>query len=151
MPALMEQGSIVGRLIPIILTVKFGIRTPSLRRRIAARTSLKRYVRHSLGVKAPRGMGWITNPRKAAYNRVYNRTTFSVDRLFARKRRSSGGEVVLVFALFGIVIFIFKALFLLIKTIFGGSSEDRKAPGVAVHRSPSDGNPTSPEPEEELK
>jgi hypothetical protein len=55
--------------------MKFGIRTPSLRKRIAARTSLKRYVRHSLGIKAPRGWGWLTNPRRAAYNRVYNRTT----------------------------------------------------------------------------
>jgi hypothetical protein len=55
--------------------VKLGIRTPSLRKRIAARTSLKRYVRHSLGFKAPRGWGWLTNPRRAAYNRVYNRTT----------------------------------------------------------------------------
>jgi hypothetical protein len=55
--------------------MKFGIRTPSLRKRIAARTSLKRYVRHSLGFKAPRGWGWLTNPRRAAYNRVYNRTT----------------------------------------------------------------------------
>jgi hypothetical protein len=55
--------------------MKFGIRTPSLRKRIAARTSLKRYVRHSLGFKAPRGWGWLTNPRRAAYNGVYNRTT----------------------------------------------------------------------------
>jgi hypothetical protein len=55
--------------------MRFGIRTPSLRKRIAARTSLKRYVRHSLGFKAPRGWGWLTNPRRAAYNRVYNRTT----------------------------------------------------------------------------
>lgn len=55
--------------------MKFGIRTPSLRKRIAARISLKRYVRHSLGLKAPRGWGWLTNPRRAAYNRVYNRTT----------------------------------------------------------------------------
>lgn len=55
--------------------VRFGFRVPSLRKRISARTSLKRYVRHSLGLKAPRGWGWITNPRKAAYNRVYNRTT----------------------------------------------------------------------------
>ena len=59
--------------------MKFGIRTPSLRKRIAARTSWKRVVRHSMGLKAPRGYGWITNPRKAAYNRVYNRTTRSVD------------------------------------------------------------------------
>jgi hypothetical protein len=55
--------------------VKFGIRAPSLRKRIAARTSLKRCVRHSLGFKAPRGWGWLTNPRRAAYNRAYNRTT----------------------------------------------------------------------------
>jgi hypothetical protein len=58
--------------------VKFGIRRPSLRKRIAARTSWKRVVRHQLGFKAPRGWGWITNPRKAAYNRIYNRTTLGV-------------------------------------------------------------------------
>ena len=55
--------------------MKFGFRTPSLRKRIAARTSVKRYVRHSLGFKAPRGWGWLTNPKRAAYNRLYNRTT----------------------------------------------------------------------------
>jgi hypothetical protein len=55
--------------------VKFGFRVPSLRKRIAARTSWKRVVRNSLGLKAPRGWGWITNPRRAAYNRIYNRTT----------------------------------------------------------------------------
>lgn len=55
--------------------VRFGFRVPSLRKRIAARTSLKRYARNNLGLKAPRGWGWLTNPRKAAYNRIYNRTT----------------------------------------------------------------------------
>lgn len=55
--------------------MKFGIRIPSLTKRIAARTSVKRYVRNSLGLKAPRGWGWLTNPKKAAYNRVYNRTS----------------------------------------------------------------------------
>jgi hypothetical protein len=55
--------------------VKFGFRKPSLKKRIAARTSLKRVIRHRMGLKAPRGWGWLTNPRKAAYNRVYNRTT----------------------------------------------------------------------------
>jgi hypothetical protein len=55
--------------------MKFGIRIPSIKKRIAARTSVKRYIRHSLGLKAPRGWGWITNPKKAAYNRIYNRTT----------------------------------------------------------------------------
>lgn len=55
--------------------MRFGYRRPSWKKRIAARTSWKRYVRHSLGFKAPRGYGWLTNPKKAAYNRVYNRTT----------------------------------------------------------------------------
>jgi len=57
--------------------MKFGIRIPSIKKRIAARTSVKRYIRHSLGLKAPRGWGWLTNPKKAAYNRIYNRTTVS--------------------------------------------------------------------------
>ena len=55
--------------------MRFGFRIPSVRKRIAARTSLRRYVRNNLGLKAPRGYGWITNPRRALYNRVYNRTT----------------------------------------------------------------------------
>jgi hypothetical protein len=52
----------------------FRIRKPSLRKRIAARTSVKRMIRNNLGIKAPRGMGLLTNPKKAIYNRMYNRT-----------------------------------------------------------------------------
>ncbi len=59
--------------------MKFGLRTPSLKRRIAARTSWKRVVRHSMGLKAPRGMGMFTNPKRAMYNKVYNKTSFSID------------------------------------------------------------------------
>ena len=55
--------------------MKVGFRIPSLKKRIAARTSWKRYASQSLGLKAPRGYGWITNPKKALYNRVYYRTT----------------------------------------------------------------------------
>jgi hypothetical protein len=55
--------------------VRFGFRRPSIKKRIAARTSWKRIIRHSLGLKAPRGWGWFTNPRRAVYNRIYNRTT----------------------------------------------------------------------------
>jgi len=62
--------------------MKFGVRRPSLRRSIAARTSPKRIIRNALGLKAPRGYGWITNPRRAAYNRVYNRTTVSAWSIF---------------------------------------------------------------------
>jgi hypothetical protein len=55
--------------------MKFGFRTPSITKRIAARTSVKRVIRHNLGLKAPRGFGWVTNPKKALYNKVYNQTS----------------------------------------------------------------------------
>jgi len=48
--------------------MKVGIRTPSLKKRISARTSVPRYVRHSAGVKMPKGYGFITNPDKYVYN-----------------------------------------------------------------------------------
>jgi len=38
-------------------------------------------VRHSLGLKAPRGVGFFTNPKQAVYNRVYNRTTIGIEDL----------------------------------------------------------------------
>jgi len=68
--------------------VNFGIRKPSLTKRFAARTSWKRYVRHNLGFNAPRGWGWLTNPKKAAHNRVYDRTSFSLGSLLSSPRRT---------------------------------------------------------------
>jgi hypothetical protein len=58
--------------------MKIGIRKPSIAKSISARTSIKRVIRHNLGLKAPRGFGWFTNPKKALYNRIYNRTSFSI-------------------------------------------------------------------------
>ncbi|MCM3291805.1 hypothetical protein M3661_16870 [Paenibacillus sp. MER 180] len=58
--------------------MKFGVRKPSLRKSIAARTSVKRQIVHRAGLKMPRGYGWMRSPKKAAYNKVYNRTTFSI-------------------------------------------------------------------------
>ena len=55
--------------------MKFGFRIPSISKRIAARTSPARFVRHSLGFKAPRGMGWVSNPKKFMYNKVYQKTS----------------------------------------------------------------------------
>ena len=55
--------------------MKFGFRIPSLTKRIAARTSIKRIIRHNLGFKAPKGLGIITDPEKAIYNKVYNKTS----------------------------------------------------------------------------
>ena len=57
--------------------MKFGVRTPSLKKSISARTtgrakrSIKRALIPGYGKK---GRGWITNPRKAAYNKIYRKT-----------------------------------------------------------------------------
>ncbi|AYF55173.1 hypothetical protein DFH04_10725 [Clostridium novyi] len=64
--------------------MKFGMRKPSLKKRISARTSIKRQVVHRAGFKMPRGWGWLRNPRKYAYNKVYNRTTFDIFRLIKK-------------------------------------------------------------------
>ena len=58
--------------------MKFGFRKPSLKRRISARTSIKRQVVHRAGIKMPRGFGFLRNPQKAVYNKVYNRTSFDI-------------------------------------------------------------------------
>lgn len=62
--------------------MKFGPRKPSLKKMIGARTSPKRILKNALGIKAPKGMGIITNPEKAVYNKVYNKTTFSLFDIF---------------------------------------------------------------------
>lgn len=63
--------------------MRFGIRKPSLRKSIAARTSIKRMVRSK--VRVPRGYGFLSSPKKALYNRVYKRSSFSIRSLFKRR------------------------------------------------------------------
>lgn len=61
--------------------MKIGYRTPSLKKSIAARTTgrAKRTVKKALiPGYGKKGMGWITNPKKAAYNKIYNKTTKSI-------------------------------------------------------------------------
>lgn len=60
------------------MKIKIGPRKPSLKKRISARTSIKRQVVHRAGLKMPRGYGWVRNPKKYAYNKVYQRTTFDI-------------------------------------------------------------------------
>lgn len=50
--------------------MKFGLRKPSLKKRISARTSLKRQLVNRMGLKMPRGWGWVRNPKKYVYNKV---------------------------------------------------------------------------------
>ena len=65
--------------------MKFGVRKPSLKRSIKARTTgrAKRAVKKALiPGYCKKGAGWIKNPKKAAYNKVYKKTTFSIFDIF---------------------------------------------------------------------
>ena len=65
--------------------MKFEIRKPSIKKSISARTtgrakrSIKKAIIPGYGKK---GSGWIKNPKKAAYNKIYNKTSFSIWDLF---------------------------------------------------------------------
>jgi hypothetical protein len=74
--------------------MRFGFRRPSFGRRLAARTLWKRYVRHSLGIKAPGAWGWLTNPKRAAYNRIYGCVTIEPVKLLTGRRRSASSGCV---------------------------------------------------------
>ena len=64
--------------------MKVGVRTPNIKGSVSARTTgranrtLKRMVNPFYGKK---GMGWLRNPKKAAYNKIYHKTTISTKNL----------------------------------------------------------------------
>ena len=65
--------------------MKFGLRTPSFKKSLKARTTgrAKRAVKKALiPGYGKKGAGWIKNPKKAAYNKVYNKTSFSIWDIF---------------------------------------------------------------------
>lgn len=61
--------------------MKYGVRKPSVKKSISARTTgkVKRQVKRSVNpLYGKKGMGVVNDPKKAAYNVVYNRTTTGV-------------------------------------------------------------------------
>lgn len=64
--------------------MKMGVRKPSVKSRVKARTTakVKRSIKKSVNpLYGKKGMGYINDPKKAVYNKVYNKTTVSVDDL----------------------------------------------------------------------
>jgi hypothetical protein len=94
--------------------MKFGVRTPSFTRSFKARTTgaakraVKRAIIPGYGRK---GMG-ILHPKKALYNQVYRRTTFSIFDLGSSAKHgstssNSGCCLTLIFFVIGIVAYLF--------------------------------------------
>lgn len=65
--------------------MKIGFRTPSLKKSFKARTTSK-YKRQLKSAIDPtygkKGIGWFKKPKKALYNKIYNKTTRSIFDIF---------------------------------------------------------------------
>ena len=60
--------------------MKIGLRTPSLKKSLKARTTgkLKRKIKKASNpLYGKKGMGYIKDPKKAVKNKIYKKTTFS--------------------------------------------------------------------------
>lgn len=70
--------------------MKIGMRKPSLTRSLKARTTSK-WKRQAKKAIIPgygkKGMGWVKNPKKAMYNKVYHKTTFGLSDLFKPSKK----------------------------------------------------------------
>lgn len=67
--------------------MKFGIRRPNLKNSIRARTTgrIKRAAKRSVNpLYGKKGMGFINNPKKAIYNKVYKKTSINAFDLFKK-------------------------------------------------------------------
>lgn len=76
--------------------MKIGMRTPSLKRSLKARTTskwkrqIKKAVIPGYGQK---GIGWIKKPKKAMYNKVYRKTTFGLSDIVKSSKEKSSAKV----------------------------------------------------------
>lgn len=65
--------------------MKIRFRTPSLKKSLKARTTSK-YKRQLKSAIDPtygkKGVGWFKNPKKALYNKIYNKKTKSIFDIF---------------------------------------------------------------------
>lgn len=101
--------------------MKVGVRKPSLKKSIKARTTgkAKRTIKKAtIPGYGEKGMGYINDPKKAVYNKVYNKTTIGVDDLIENTNTNNNkitvGEVFgclgAIFELIGIGIQLIVAL-----------------------------------------
>lgn len=72
--------------------MKMGIRKPSIKKSVSARTTgkIKRTIKKTTNpLYGKKGMGIINNPKKAVYNKAYNKTTVSA---FGNGNKGNGNK-----------------------------------------------------------
>ena len=101
--------------------MKYGIRTPNVKKSIKARTTgkMKRAVKKSVNpLYGKKGMGLVNDPKKAVYNKVYNKTTVSVSEVVnpksktSKKAKKNSDANAFLFSILVIAIIVFILLFL---------------------------------------
>ena len=99
--------------------MKIGIRTPNLKKSFKARTTgkAKRAIKKAvIPGYWQKGMGWIHDPERAAYNNVYNKTTVSAkDLVEGKSNKKNFGEDIIcgIIGLIFILGIVFIIVFLL--------------------------------------
>ena len=92
--------------------MKFGVRIPNLKKSVRARTTgkINRMAKQSINpLYGKKGMGIINNPKKATYNKVYNKTSINAFDLF-KKSNNILYIIIIAFPCFCIV-FGFQVLY----------------------------------------
>ena len=103
--------------------MKVGVRKPNVKKSIAAKTTgkIKRQVKKSINpLYGQKGMGVISNPKKAAYNAIYDKTTIGVGDILNRETSTSNAPIDSVSSgnIFSTIGLFFSLLFNLLKLGF---------------------------------
>lgn len=103
--------------------MKYGVRKPNIKRSVKARTTgkMKRQVKKAVNpLYGKKGMGVINNPKKAAYNAIYNQTTVSASEILQNNNENpqASNDSLSASDIFGLIGSFFMLLFSLIKVAF---------------------------------
>lgn len=101
--------------------MKVGIRKPNIKKSIKARTTgrAKRMVKRTINpLYGKKGMGFIKNPKKTVYNKVYHKTSISAFDFF----KKSNNLLYIIFIAFPLfcILGIFQVLYYCCKYLFLG-------------------------------
>lgn len=102
--------------------MKVGMRKPSIKKSIKASTTgrVKRTIKSNVNpLYGKKGMGYVKNPEKAVYNKVYNKTTVGVNDVIKGDTNgiNNGQEEIGVLGCIGLVIQLITSL---VQIIFYG-------------------------------
>ena len=101
--------------------MKYGVRKPNIKKSVKAKTTgkVKRQMKKSVNpLYGQKGMGVVNDPKNAAYNAVYNKTTVSAKDVISfatGEPETTSDDNVSVFSL---IVTFFQLLFSIVQLVF---------------------------------